>query len=191
MPRLPPPPPAVLASANPVGSRYNPQLSVVENIQLPPSLMSRFDLIYLVRACCVRGWVGGWGRRLPGLGGCLDSASAQTASPHAASQMCLLTLPTLLQLLDKANEASDRKLARHLISLYGNGVGRLGNEVRLGRVGAALRVCCHLRFTAAALWAVPKKCQALGSTPTGCLSRPLPTTPAPGRLPWPPACRPT
>ena len=43
---------AVLASANPVGSRYNPQLSVVENIQLPPSLMSRFDLIYLVR-----GWV--------------------------------------------------------------------------------------------------------------------------------------
>lgn len=41
-------PAAVLASANPVGSRYNPQLSVVENIQLPPSLMSRFDLIYLV-----------------------------------------------------------------------------------------------------------------------------------------------
>ena len=39
----------MLASANPVGSRYNPQLSVVENIQLPPSLMSRFDLIYLVR----------------------------------------------------------------------------------------------------------------------------------------------
>lgn len=69
---------SVLASANPVGSRYNPQLSVVENIQLPPSLMSRFDLIYL--------------------------------------------------LLDKANEASDRKLARHLVSLYGNGVGRLGNE---------------------------------------------------------------
>ncbi|KAL4445821.1 hypothetical protein ABPG77_009020 [Micractinium sp. CCAP 211/92] len=69
---------SVLASANPVGSRYNPQLSVVENIQLPPSLMSRFDLIYL--------------------------------------------------LLDKANEATDRKLARHLVSLYGNGVGRLGNE---------------------------------------------------------------
>ncbi|PSC67965.1 DNA replication licensing factor MCM4 [Micractinium conductrix] len=69
---------SVLASANPVGSRYNPNLSVVDNIQLPPSLMSRFDLIYL--------------------------------------------------LLDKANEATDRKLARHLISLYGNGVGRLGNE---------------------------------------------------------------
>ena len=40
--------------------------------------------------------------------------------------------PIGLQLLDKANEATDRKLARHLVSLYGNGVGRLGNEVRQG-----------------------------------------------------------
>lgn len=61
---------SVLAAANPVGSRYNPQLSVVDNIQLPPSLVSRFDLIYL--------------------------------------------------LLDKADEANDRRLARHLIALYGD-----------------------------------------------------------------------
>lgn len=40
-----------------------------------------------------------------------------------------LTLAPAAQLLDKANEATDRKLARHLVSLYGNGVGRLGNEV--------------------------------------------------------------
>lgn len=59
---------AVLASANPVGSRYNPRMSVIENIQLPPSLLSRFDLIYLV--------------------------------------------------LDKTNEASDRRLARHLVALF-------------------------------------------------------------------------
>jgi len=39
---------AVLASANPLESRYNPNLSVVENIKLPPTLLSRFDLIYLV-----------------------------------------------------------------------------------------------------------------------------------------------
>lgn len=39
---------AVLASANPRESRYNPRLSVVENLQLPPTLLSRFDLIYLV-----------------------------------------------------------------------------------------------------------------------------------------------
>ena len=41
---------AILASANPVESRYNPGLSVIENIKLPPTLLSRFDLIYLVRA---------------------------------------------------------------------------------------------------------------------------------------------
>lgn len=67
---------SVLACANPVGSRYNPNMSVVENIQLPPSLMSRFDLIYL--------------------------------------------------LLDKADEVTDRRLARHLISLFGD-PSTLGN----------------------------------------------------------------
>jgi DNA replication licensing factor MCM4 len=39
---------SILASANPVESKYNPRLSVVDNIQLPPTLLSRFDLIYLV-----------------------------------------------------------------------------------------------------------------------------------------------
>ena len=39
---------SILASANPVESRYNPRLSVVENIKLPPTLLSRFDLIYLM-----------------------------------------------------------------------------------------------------------------------------------------------
>lgn len=39
---------SVLACANPVGSRYNPNLSLTENINLPPTLLSRFDLIYLV-----------------------------------------------------------------------------------------------------------------------------------------------
>ena len=59
---------SVLASANPVGSRYNPSLSVVDNIQLPPTLLSRFDLIFLV--------------------------------------------------LDKPNPDTDRRLARHLVSLH-------------------------------------------------------------------------
>ncbi|WCJ40922.1 DNA replication licensing factor MCM4 [Euphorbia peplus] len=39
---------SVLACANPIGSRYNPRLSVIDNIHLPPSLLSRFDLIYLI-----------------------------------------------------------------------------------------------------------------------------------------------
>jgi len=59
---------SILAAANPIDSRYNPRLSVVENIQLPPTLLSRFDLIYLI--------------------------------------------------LDKPDEASDRKLAEHIVQLY-------------------------------------------------------------------------
>lgn len=59
---------AILAAANPVKSKYDPKLSVVDNIKLPPSLLSRFDLIYLV--------------------------------------------------LDKQSEASDRRLANHIVSLY-------------------------------------------------------------------------
>merc|ERR1712060_727240 len=39
---------SVLAAANPIESRFNPNKSVVENVDLPPTLMSRFDLIYLV-----------------------------------------------------------------------------------------------------------------------------------------------
>ena len=39
---------AILAAANPVHPKYDPKLSVVENIQLPPTLLSRFDLIYLI-----------------------------------------------------------------------------------------------------------------------------------------------
>ncbi|XP_057840033.2 DNA replication licensing factor MCM4-like [Cryptomeria japonica] len=39
---------SVLACANPSGSHYNPRLSFIDNIQLPPTLFSRFDMIYLV-----------------------------------------------------------------------------------------------------------------------------------------------
>ncbi|KJK61481.1 minichromosome maintenance protein [Aspergillus parasiticus SU-1] len=39
---------SILASANPIGSRYNPNLPVPQNIDLPPTLLSRFDLVYLV-----------------------------------------------------------------------------------------------------------------------------------------------
>ena len=39
---------AILAAANPKQSKYDPKLSVVENVALPPGLLSRFDLIYLI-----------------------------------------------------------------------------------------------------------------------------------------------
>merc|ERR1712125_288586 len=38
----------VLAAANPIFGRYNPFKSPVENIDLPPALLSRFDLIFLL-----------------------------------------------------------------------------------------------------------------------------------------------
>lgn len=39
---------SIVACANPIESSYNPKLSVIENIQLPPTLLSRFDLVYIV-----------------------------------------------------------------------------------------------------------------------------------------------
>lgn len=39
---------SILASANPINSRYDPELPVTKNIDLPPPLLSRFDLVYLI-----------------------------------------------------------------------------------------------------------------------------------------------
>ncbi|XP_057253734.1 DNA replication licensing factor MCM4 [Pezoporus wallicus] len=59
---------SILAAANPIESQWNPKKTTIENIQLPHTLLSRFDLIFLM--------------------------------------------------LDPHDEAYDRRLARHLISLY-------------------------------------------------------------------------
>jgi replicative DNA helicase Mcm len=40
---------AVLAAANPLFGRYDPNRPISENISLPPTILSRFDLIFLVR----------------------------------------------------------------------------------------------------------------------------------------------
>ncbi|KAH6570542.1 hypothetical protein BASA50_008269 [Batrachochytrium salamandrivorans] len=39
---------SILACANPINSKFDPALSVPENVNLPPPLMSRFDLLYLI-----------------------------------------------------------------------------------------------------------------------------------------------
>ena len=39
---------SILASANPIGSKYNVNLPVPQIIDLPPTLLSRFDLVYLM-----------------------------------------------------------------------------------------------------------------------------------------------
>merc|ERR1719328_808621 len=59
---------SILAAANPINSKWNAKRTIVENIQLPHTLMSRFDLIFLM--------------------------------------------------LDPQDEVYDRKLGRHLVSLY-------------------------------------------------------------------------
>merc|ERR1712183_152742 len=59
---------SILAAANPIHSKWDPRGTVMENIHLPPTLMSRFDLVFLI--------------------------------------------------LDPQDEQYDKKLARHLVSLY-------------------------------------------------------------------------
>ncbi|BGP36045.1 MCM DNA helicase complex subunit [Rhodotorula toruloides] len=39
---------SILAAANPVGSKYNLKWPITRNIDLPPTLISRFDLLYLI-----------------------------------------------------------------------------------------------------------------------------------------------
>merc|ERR1719511_242525 len=39
---------SILAAANPIDSQWNPNKTISENIDLPPTLVSRFDLIFLV-----------------------------------------------------------------------------------------------------------------------------------------------
>ncbi|GKT35800.1 putative multi-domain containing protein, partial [Aduncisulcus paluster] len=40
---------AVIAAANPVWGRYDPSKTVQQNINLPPALLSRFDMLFVVR----------------------------------------------------------------------------------------------------------------------------------------------
>ena len=39
---------SVLAAANPVGGLYKLEKTIAENVKLPPALLSRFDLIFLL-----------------------------------------------------------------------------------------------------------------------------------------------
>ena len=82
---------SILAAANPVQSKYNPRLSVVENLNLPPSLLSRFDLVYA----------------LP------PSHFASLASVTAPIQ-----LPHSYLILDRVDPKSDRRLALHIVSMF-------------------------------------------------------------------------
>ena len=43
---------SILAAANPAYGRYNIRKSAEANIQLPAALLSRFDLLWLIRDKC-------------------------------------------------------------------------------------------------------------------------------------------
>ena len=38
---------SILAAANPINSKWDPKGTVMDNIQLPPTLMSRFETFFL------------------------------------------------------------------------------------------------------------------------------------------------
>ncbi|KAG0725162.1 DNA replication licensing factor MCM4 [Chionoecetes opilio] len=70
---------SILAAANPLESQWNKNKTIIENIQLPHTLMSRFDLIFLI--------------------------------------------------LDPQDELYDRRLGRHLVSLYHKGGCMTDDEI--------------------------------------------------------------
>jgi len=43
---------SILAAANPAFGKYNTRKSVEQNVNLPPALLSRFDLIWLMQGKC-------------------------------------------------------------------------------------------------------------------------------------------
>lgn len=70
---------SILAAANPIESQWNNKRTIVENIQLPHTLLSRFDLIFLI--------------------------------------------------LDPQDEIYDRRLGRHLVSLYYRSANEVADEL--------------------------------------------------------------
>jgi len=60
---------SVLAASNPAGGRFNPGRSLVENLKMPPALLSRFDLIFTLQDRHSRGQDESVGAHLLGLDG--------------------------------------------------------------------------------------------------------------------------
>ncbi len=85
---------AILAAANPVGSKYDMKKSVVYNIRLPPTLLSRFDLIYLM----------------------LDRVNATRDARLASHILSLYSPESRMDIEDTKTDALDRTLMTKYIS---------------------------------------------------------------------------
>lgn len=127
---------SVLACANPIGSRYNPRLSVIDNIHLPPTLLSRYNSEYVILAWfyCISNDFSLHKNNLVSfvytcvLQGCncvylfihfqnfvdvLYSIYKSHFTPLVHFRFDLIYL-----MLDKADEQTDRRLAKHIVALH-------------------------------------------------------------------------
>jgi hypothetical protein len=153
---------SVLACANPKSSKYDESMSLTENINLPPSLLSRFDLIYLVQDTQVGG--GGWcrgGRRGEGgaeggvrtgrqaawaavphhcaTGGCTSPTTGQVGSGRGSrwAQACPPPRLTPPAWSPPQDDRRDALLAEHLVAMFYNDEDRRGRQnQQVGRAGA-------------------------------------------------------
>lgn len=92
---------SVLACANPSGSRYNPRLSVIDNIQLLATLLSRYE-----------------SPRAPLLLSKLLSSDISLVRPLVLLFGFDHRFDLIYLVLDKPDEQTDRRLARHLVALH-------------------------------------------------------------------------
>ena len=86
---------SILAAANPAYGRYNVKKSVEANVQLPAALLSRFDLLWLIRDKCDADNDLRWGYScvVGGVGvscGCALPADWPSMSPTCTSTRCSL-----------------------------------------------------------------------------------------------------
>ncbi|KAF5379832.1 hypothetical protein D9615_005840 [Tricholomella constricta] len=151
---------SIIAAANPVGSKYDVNPPISRNIDLPPTLISRFDLLYLVLDRVDEAMDRKLAQHLAGLyledtpirdtedileqqtvsiakAGIITTLNARTSIIAAANPVgskydvnppisrnidlppTLISRFDLLYLvLDRVDEAMDRKLAQHLAGLY-------------------------------------------------------------------------
>lgn len=87
---------SVLACANPSGSRYNPRLSVIDNIHLPPTLLSRLFNF------------------------CQEERTLSVTLLYLTLQCIsfMFRFDLIYLILDKADEQTDRRLAKHIVALH-------------------------------------------------------------------------
>ena len=133
---------SVLAGANPRESRYNPRLSVIDNLQLPPTLLSRFDLIFLVLDKPEEASDRRLAKHLLGLSTGASAAPPPAADQSNPAQASIIPKPFLTDFINYAKEACEPRLsgeaATELVRRYVS-LRQLGNSSNTKTVTATPR----------------------------------------------------